>query len=185
MYHFLAHIPNIDFANINKVREKFDPNFKYLDPHIAVLFPIDDSISEPMLIDHIQGILRTEKSFNIQLDELTKSWDHYLYLEINEGRKEIIRLHDSLYSGLLEKYWFKNIKYQPHISLGFFAERQAKFDMSDINDIKFYDKNYHTAMNLVTDLNLKYTTKFDKLSLIRREDKQSPGIIVKEFKLLD
>lgn len=185
MYYFLAHVPNIDFTNINKVRERYDPNYKFLDPHIAVVFPVDNSISEQTLITHIQNTLITEKSFDICIKGLTKSWDHYLYLEIDNGMKQIIHLHDKLYSGLLEKYWFKDIQYKPHITLGFFADRQAKFDLSDIDKIMFYKDEYHSAVSLADELNLEYVSRFDRLSLIKREDKQSSGIIVKEFKLHD
>lgn len=185
MYYFLAHIPKIDFTDINKIRDKYDANSKFLAPHIALIFPLDNSVGEQALVGHIQDVLSAERSFDIHLTGLSKSWDHYLFLEIKEGRAEIIQLHDKLYSGILEKHWLKEVQYNPHITLGFFADRQAKFDMSDIDQVNFLEQNYNSALSQASESNLEYITKFDKLSLISREDKQSPGQVVAEFRLKD
>jgi 2'-5' RNA ligase len=119
MYYFLAYFPKIDFSQINKIRSKYDPNFSYIDPHIAVVFPVDSTIGESNLLDHIQSVTKKIVSFPISLSGLEKSWDHYLYLTVSKGTEEIVTLHDKLYSGILEKYWYKDIPYKPHITLGF------------------------------------------------------------------
>lgn len=121
MYYFLAQFPKIEFTQINEIRSKYDTNYSYIDPHIAVVFPVDSSIGESKLIDHIQSVTKNIASFPISLSGLEKSWDHYLYLTVSKGAENIIALHDKLYSGILEKYWFKNVPYKPHITLGFFA----------------------------------------------------------------
>ena len=108
MYYFLAHFPKIDFTQINEIRSKYDPNKSYIDPHIAVVFPVDSTFGESNLIDHIQSITNSASSFSISLSGLEKSWDHYLYLTVSNGVEMIITLHDKLYSGVLEKYWFKD-----------------------------------------------------------------------------
>lgn len=184
MYYFLAHFPKIDNGQINEIRNKYDPNKSYIDPHIAVVFPVDSTIGESYLIDHIQSVTNNIVSFPISLSGLEKSWDHYLYLTVSKGAEKIIALHDKLYSGILEKYWFKNIPYKPHITLGFFADRQAKFDKSDIQDIKVNTDAFDNAISMVKKFNFEISAQFNGLSLVKRQDKQSPTVIIKEFPLL-
>jgi len=184
MYYFLAYFPKINFTQINEVRSKYDPNYPYINPHIALVFPVEATIGESHLIDHIQTVTKNIESFPISLSGLEKSWDHYLYLSVSKGSAEIAALHDTLYSGILEKYWFKNVPYKPHITLGFFAERQAKFDKSDIQDIVIHTADFDKAVSMAQEYNFNATTQFDSLSLIKRQDKQSPAAIIKEFPLL-
>ena len=185
MYYFLAHFPKIDFTRINEIRSIYDPNKSYIDPHIVVVFPIDSTIGESNLIDHIQSVIKNNTSFPISLSGLEKSWDHYLYLTVNNGAEKIITLHDKLYSGILEKHWFKDVPYKPHITLGFFAERQAKFDKSDIQDIKVNTADLDNAMLMANELNFSISAQFNSLSLVKRQDKHSPAILIKEFPLLN
>jgi len=184
MYYFLAYFPKIDFSQINEIRSKYDSNKPYIDPHIAVVFPVDSTIGESNLIDHIQTVTNNTVSFPISLSGLEKSWDHYLYLTVNKGVENIISLHDKLYTGILEKFWLKNVPYKPHITLGFFAERQAKFDKSDIQDIKVNTADLDNAMLMTEKFNFNISEQFNSLTLVKRQDKQSPAVIVKEFPLL-
>lgn len=185
MYYFLCHFPKIEYSKINEIRSTFDPNSNYIDPHIAVVFPVDSAIGEENLITHINSITQKVNSFPITISGLEKSWDYYLYLTVKDGRENIASLHDSLYSGILEKYWFKSIPYSPHITLGFFADRQAKFDRSDIDSIKVNQSNFDEATSLANKNIINYSTVVDSLHLVKREDKHSPAEIVKQFKLLN
>jgi 2'-5' RNA ligase len=184
MYYFLAHFPKIDFTQINKIREAYDPNSKYIDPHIAVVFPVSSEVGEENLIAHFGSILIGTSSFPITLQGLEKSWDHYLYLTVKEGKEDFISLHDKLYTGILEKYWLKSVPYSPHITLGFFADRQAMFDKSDLGSIKVDQNKFDEAKALAHRLELNYTTRVDSLHLLKRNDKTSPMEKVHEFKLI-
>ena len=78
--------------------------------------------------------------------------------------------------------YLKNIG-KPHITLGFFADRQAKFDKSDIFDIKVQTANFENAVSIAREFNFNISTLFDSLSLVKRQDKQSPAVIIREFSL--
>lgn len=183
MYYYLAHFPKIDPSKINQIRSVYDPNFPYVDPHIAIIFPLDSSIGESDLINHVTSALDKFKSFDFTISGLTKSWDHYLYLEVENGSDDFIKMHDTLYTGMLEQYWFKAAGFRPHITLGFFADRQAKFDKSDIDEVVFDQTKYLHALHSAEALNLQYTCTCDKLSLVSRADKQSRTVIIKNFEL--
>jgi 2'-5' RNA ligase len=181
MYYYLAYFPKIDYSQINIIREKYDPNYSFVDPHIAVVFPLDSSIGEQELNDHIQEVIKSWKPFKISLAGLEKSWDHYLYLTVQQGKNEIALLHDNLYSGILSSFWLKEIQYKPHVTLGFFADKQAKFDKSDLGEVSFNEKDFNEAISLAKSLNINFQTTFNNVTLISREDKKSQAIIVKEF----
>lgn len=185
MYYFLAHFPKIDYSQINEIRKKYDPNYSYIDPHIALVFPIDSSFGEQKLINHIEDKVSNCKTFNMVISGLEKSWDYYLLLTVNEGKDQRISLHDNLYSGLLSPFWLKEIPYKPHITLGFFADRQAKLDKSDLKNITFNHKNFNEAVGLSKSFNIKLQTTCNNLTLISREDRKSPASIVKEFVFKD
>lgn len=183
MYYFLCHFPKIEYSQINEIRNKFDANSKFIDPHIAVVFPVDSAIGEENLISHISSAVKKINPFPTTISGLEKSWDYYLYLTVQEGRENIVRLHDKLYTGILEKYWFKSVPFTPHITLGFFADRQAKFDRSDLDSIKVNQRKFDEAINLATKFNFNYSTAVDNLHLIKRENKNSPAVKAHEFKL--
>jgi 2'-5' RNA ligase len=183
MYYYLAHIPKLDPTDIDKVRSQFDPNFQFVPPHIAVVFPVDSAIGKDNLIRHIDDVLNTKESFEYSLRGLTKSWDHYLYLEVDNGRSQFVNLRDQLYTGILVPYLFKVAGFNPHITLGFFADRQANFDMSDINSVVFDQSKYDLAIAEATKQNFNYNLECSEFTLISRVDKSSPAVIEHTFSL--
>lgn len=53
IYYFLTHFPKIDTNKANLVWEKYNPNFPYIDPHIAISFPVDSPRGTENLIIHM------------------------------------------------------------------------------------------------------------------------------------
>ncbi len=56
----------------------------------------------------------------MHLKGLQKSWDEHLFLVLEGGEAEVIRLHDDVYTGLLSEYRSEGIPYVPHVTLGVF-----------------------------------------------------------------
>ena len=183
MYYYLAHIPQVDVSNINIIRKQFDPNYEYAMPHIAVVFPVDSTIGKDKSIHHIDMVIKETQSFAYSLSRITKSWDHYMYLEVGMGIDKFEELHDKLYTGILKPYLFVDVGYKPHITLGFFADRQAKFDKSDLDSIIFEKNKYEAALSLTHQLNLNFTSICSELVLISRQDKTTPAVVEHEFTL--
>lgn len=49
------------------------------------------------------------------------SFGNYLFLNIQNGKEEIIEIHKKLYTGILEQYfphWLKVDRYNPHMTIG-------------------------------------------------------------------
>lgn len=136
-----------EFSNINiidGIRAKYDPLAQHVRPHITLVFPFQSEISTMELITHLKGVLSQIEPFKIILHGITpvQSFGNYLFLEIIEGKEEIVDIHKRLYTGLLEPFhpqWLKAGGYYPHMTIGklesVHAYRDAIKDVKDINDI--------------------------------------------------
>lgn len=110
------------FKNIDKiqeVRKKYDELAEILPTHITLVFPFKNKISNLELKAKLENILINTKPFKIKCKGITIEKDdrintYYIFLNIIEGKDEIIKIHNEIYKKIL----FKEIKYNPHITLG-------------------------------------------------------------------
>lgn len=107
---------NID--KINKIREKYDLLYRFINPHITLLFPFERDIPTNVLKEHMHEVLKNIKPFNLKLKGITGTMDNYIFLNVKKGKDEIIEIHDKLYTGILEKYLYRGLTYIPHITIG-------------------------------------------------------------------
>lgn len=49
MYYAMVIFPDMDPKPINRIRAKYDPTLKLIEPHIPVLFPVPESVATRML----------------------------------------------------------------------------------------------------------------------------------------
>jgi 2'-5' RNA ligase len=108
---------------IDSIRDKYDPLAHHVRPHITLVFPFRSDISTEELKTHMEFVLSGLKPFKITLQGITpvKSFGNYLFLEITEGKDEIVEIHERLYTGLLESIhpqWMKVGGYHPHMTVG-------------------------------------------------------------------
>jgi 2'-5' RNA ligase len=166
MPYALAHYPAVELGSINRLRSKYDPQFHLIAPHITIMFPTPDSIGERNLVSHIEGVLRRWKSFPIRLKGLQQSWDEYLFLLLNKGAEDVIRLHDEIYTGLLSEYRDGVRQFIPHVTLGAFSAKRGERAL---------------ALKEAERLNLDYECMLDRLDLIKVNDERSQIVWNKEF----
>lgn len=110
------------FKNIDKIQEirkKYDELAEILPDHITLAFPFKNEISNLELKRKLEDILINVKPFKIKCNGITIEKDYrintyYIFLNIIEGKDEIIKIHNEIYKNIL----FKEIKYTPHITLG-------------------------------------------------------------------
>jgi len=168
MSYALVHYPNINIEDINKIRQKYDPQFDLIEPHITLVFPIVESINENNLIFHIDNILSKWKTFPICLKGLQKSWDEHLFLMVEEGKVDMIELHNELYTGILDEYCKDNLQFVPHLTLGICRKNTDQFLQ---------------VLKEVQHLDLIYRCFVDKVHLINIADQKRSIIWSKEFVL--
>ncbi len=182
MYYSLVHFPEINGSKINYFRQKYDP-YLIIDPHFTLIFPIPDTIDKEKLIKHIQKVIKTQKPFCIHISGLEKSWDNWLFLVLKEGKSEMIRIHDKLYTGVLQKFLRKDIEYIPHIAIGLFTKKGAGYDLKNPEHVSFDELTYKKAFREARLSNFDYISMVNKLSLVEVDDDFTKTSVVTEFEL--
>lgn len=152
--------------DINDLRQKYDPMVTVIKPHLTIVFPIpENDITEKILINQIQEKINIVSSFSIQFSGLERSWDNNLFLTTKTGTDDIRKLHDSLYTGILEPFLRRDIPFSPHITLGSFQEDPKQYVLAE-EDAK--QKNF------------SFEERVDGISLIKGDGKLPPQTI-REF----
>lgn len=103
---------------INEIREKYDPLYNYIAPHITLVFPFGSDIITSELVKHIQHQLDGIRKFDLVMKGVTGASDGYIFLDVKIGNDKILEIHDKLYQGLLKEYHNRFIPYTPHMTIG-------------------------------------------------------------------
>lgn len=103
---------------IQALRQKYDPLYALIPPHITLVFPFDSEIVTADLLLHVQTALADVQPFKIRLAEIAASWDHHLILLVKMGNDRIIDLHDKLYTDPLSIYKSRRHPFLPHLTVG-------------------------------------------------------------------
>lgn len=181
MFYALVHYPSIDTERIDRFRRKHDPHVDVIEPHITVVFP--ERVGEERLVRHVENVLRGWEPFPIHLQGLRKSWDHWLFLILQEGNAEIVRLHDELYTDVLAEYRREDIEFMPHLGLGFFARQDAAYDVLNPQRTPLDTVGYSRALEEAERLDLNYRCLLESLHLVKITDDVSQTERYKEFLL--
>ena len=128
-----------NIAMINQIREKYDPLAKLIRPHITIVFPFEDEMSNEKLLDILNERLAGVKPFKIELQGFSKCEDefgNYLFLNVIKGSDEIIKIHNLLYDNEFHKF-DAGLAYLPHMTVGKFKNNfeleQAYEEIKDID----------------------------------------------------
>ena len=181
MWYGLASFPDLKHPGIDRFREKYDPTWPFIREHIPVMMPVPVTIDLELLTRHIRSVLAPWSPFMIHLKGLAKTWDHWLFLDVQEGRKTIELLHDEMYTGMLEPFLRRDIPYQPHLGLGLFAS--GDYDPFQPGRTGLDQEKYGRALEEAGDLDLDLWYFVDSFDLIELDDPVSRLIIRESFRL--
>ena len=170
MYYAVAYFPTFDPEPINRIRKKYDPTTPIIEPHIAIVFPVPESVGEDNLARHVEGILSSWVSFPVRIRGFRKSFDHWLFLTLDEGYDDVVRLYREMYTGILEKYRRDDIEFIPHISLGLFLEEGTAYDLEHPQSMQFDERGYEKALEEAQEQGLDFRCVVDNLHLIEISD---------------
>lgn len=132
---------------INGIREKYDPLYSYIDPHVTLIFPFQSELSTDELREHVENKLDKLDSFELIAKGITGSSDGYVFLDVKVGNDNIIEIHDKLYSGILKPYYNRYIPYTPHITVG------------RLND----ERQHREVIESFSEFNTEFTTVISKI----------------------
>ncbi|MFO8236307.1 MAG: 2'-5' RNA ligase family protein [Bacteroidales bacterium] len=171
MFYALIYYPEIKNKIIDVIRNQYDPHAHLIKEHITLIFPVPDIIGEEKLVEHIEDVLSKWEPFKIHITGYGKTWDHWLYLKIKEGKGELMNLHDELYSGNLDLYLRENLPYKPRIGLGVFTKEG--YDPLHPEKLSFDEAAYQEAENKLAQEALSLQRIMNQLVLVKINDEFS------------
>jgi 2'-5' RNA ligase len=109
---------------LQRMRLKYDPLTDKIPLHLIV-FPFESELSTEQLRDHVKESVAPVTPFSLILRGITGTPEGYLFLGVKRGNDEIIRLHDRLYTGVLAPFYYRNVSYVPHLTVGRLTDELA------------------------------------------------------------
>ena len=158
-----------NFSNIQlieEIRKKHDPLYKYIAPHLTLVFPFQSVLSKEELIEHLENQLRELCPFELIARGITGASDGYVFLDIKVGNDSVIELHDKLYSGLLKPFHNRYIPYTPHITIAKLKDEVTQREV--VEKLIDFDVEFRAIINKIT---------------IERIDETEKSILEYEYKL--
>lgn len=104
---------------INEIRQKFDPLYNLVKPHITLVFPFKSAMSDAELSQRLEKCLKETTCFPLRLQGISRQEDcygNYIFLNVDRGYQEIVKMHNALYSDIFGKC--PNQPYIPHMTIG-------------------------------------------------------------------
>lgn len=134
-----------DAERIQAYRAQHDPRHKLVEPHVTLVFPTL-AANERRLLDHVTQTVASFRSFRLSLRcaLVVKDVDGpmtHVYLVPDEGFGALVRLHDRLYVGPLERAARLDVPYIPHVTVGSFERPEAAKSLADSINQQFFSIN--------------------------------------------
>lgn len=122
---------------INEIREKYDPLYHLVKPHITLVFPFKSAISDTWLSQKMDECLMETVSFKLALQGISRHEDaygNYIFLNVKSGFQEIIEIHNSLYLNIFDEQC--RHPFIPHMTIG------------NLDSADEMEKAYHSVKNI-------------------------------------
>jgi 2'-5' RNA ligase len=106
---------------LEDIRSQFDPLYKHVAPHISLVFPFKSELTTGAIEDHIKVICANIRPFRICLKGISQEDHGFMFLNIVEGKGQLVDLHQKLYQGLLTEFYPNYLRgnpYKPHMTVG-------------------------------------------------------------------
>ena len=123
---------------IQSIRKKYDRLYNIIPPHITLVFPFTDNISNEDLYIKLKELIKDTKKFNVKFKGLSLSDDNFIFLNCVIGLENIIDLHDKIYNNILPTHFKKDVEYIPHITLG---------KANNIDNLKDFKYSFETIID--------------------------------------
>ena len=105
---------------IDGIREKYAPLARLVRPHITIVFPFENQMSNNDIADILSDRLKNIHPFELVLNGISKQEDrfgNYLFLDVKEGSTEICTIHNILYDNEFCEHDL-GLGYKPHMTVG-------------------------------------------------------------------
>lgn len=135
---------------IDRIRDKYDPLARLVRPHITLVFPFENEMSNEAIKEILIKRLYDVKPFEIVLNGISLQVDKYgnfLLLDVQKGEEDICYIHEVLYKNEFKQF-DSDIRYKPHITIGKF---QTEKELNNAyNELKNLDESFTTIVNKIS-----------------------------------
>lgn len=135
---------------IENIRNHYDPLAKLIPPHITLVFPFEDQMSNEELAVILENRLKYIKPFKIKLGGFSKrtdSFGNYLFLDFLQGEDKIISINRLLYENEFQKFNL-GLNYIPHITVGNLPNIQLLYKAH--NNVKSFAGSFSTIVHKIS-----------------------------------
>jgi 2'-5' RNA ligase len=158
----VVHYPRLNRPELDEFRRDHDPFASSIPEHITLMFPVPSAPDD--VVRHARAVAGSVAPFDLHIVGLRKTWDHWLYLPMREGRDQIIRLYDQLYTGPMAEYRREDLPFDAHIAIGFFG--LGPYDPLDPEPIELDGDAYERALARANDLAVDAWRRVDTLTVV-------------------
>ena len=158
-------LPWLPNEPIGSFRRAHYPTAHLIEPHLTVVFPVPAAIGRDTFGEHVRAVVSQTPAFDIRLSGLGKTWDHWLFLGVAQGRDEVVALHDALYTGILREHLWTEQPYVPHVGLGLFVEEQDTHDLLELRPRALDRARFDEALREAEALRLDYAGRIDSVHI--------------------
>lgn len=134
---------------IDEIREKYDPLYNLVKPHITLVFPFKSAMPNALLSQKLEQCLMQTASFPLVLQGISRHKDNYgnfIFLNVKSGSQEIADIHDALYASIFSEQCQQC--YIPHMTIGN-LDSEDKMEKA-YNCIKNMDHSFETIVKKVS-----------------------------------
>ena len=156
--------PAKDMTLVEGVRRRFDHLADAIPAHVTLVFSFERESADSALLNHVIHAATGFPTFDLVLDGVACSWDHFLFLLVAQGGEQLQELHDRLYTGFLRPLLSEQV-FTPHVTLGRFASADE----------------CTSAMQVIEPMNLQVRTKAESLMIY--DSTQTPYRVTSEVRL--
>lgn len=108
-----------DRFTINRIRQRYDDLYEHIAPHISLVFPFDNELTDETIIQVVSDVIKKQQQFKLRLTVVSGDPKNgYVWLVVDQGSKILTELHDALYAEpILNPYYREDLPYQPHVTV--------------------------------------------------------------------
>lgn len=177
--HAVVYYPELDSPELDEFRQEYDPFATVIREHLTFVFPVP--VESEQVCDHVRSMAADVEPFEIHIGGLNRTWDHWLYLEIQEGHDEVVDLHDRLYTGPLRQFLRSDLPYKPHIGIGFFG--RGPYDPLNPEAVELDAQAYDTAREAAVRLKIDTSRRINSITAVKLHRGENEVEFVQDIRL--
>jgi 2'-5' RNA ligase len=135
------------WSQVLSFRDRFDPLARRVPPHVTLVHPFMDTLSDRALEDHVQAVTGTINIFPIILERVSLHEGEYLFLNVSRGGDYLVNARNKLYQGALAPHCDRDNTFIPHMTIGRVAPDQVRDALAASSELTSHIDGYAEAIS--------------------------------------